>query len=439
MRTFTVITLGCPKNIVDSRHLIDALKNEGFSYVEEFKQADFVIINTCCFINDAKEESIDEILLAAKFKNDRKLIVFGCLAKRYGQELKKEIPEIDAIAGVDDADSIINYMMQFKKLTGISKSYTYTAEPSSYRYIKIADGCNRRCTFCIIPSIRGSFRSVEPEKILREAECFIKSGIKELILVAQDITQYGKDLKGYSLNNLLKDLCSIEGDFWIRLLYLYPTDIDNSLLQTISENEKIVNYLDIPMQHSEERILRLMGRTGTKKEYLRKIHEIREAIPGITLRSTFIIGFPTETEDEFNRLVDFIEDVQFERLGVFKYSREDGTKAYSLKGQIPDTIINRRYDEIMSRQALISFEKNRKLVGKKYDALIDYIDADMIVGRLYCHAPEIDGVVILDNGKPLLENENSKKLNILDLKAGDKLKVVITEAYEYDVKGVIVS
>jgi len=426
MKNFTVITLGCPKNTVDSRHLINELTAEGFFYVEEFKKADFVLINTCCFINDAKEESIDEILTAAKFKTDRKLIVFGCLSKRYGDELKKEIPEIDAVFGVNQSEKIINYIRQFREgSNNIIQDFQYTAEPPSYRYVKIAEGCSRRCSFCVIPEVRGSFKSIKPEKILKEAEDFVNSGIKELILVAQDITQYGKEWKGYNLTSLIKDLCSISGDFWIRLLYLYPADINQDLIKTVAEQEKVVKYLDIPMQHSEERILRLMGRRGTRKEYIKKIKQIREAIPGVTLRSTLIVGFPTETEDEFQRLVDFIEEVQFDRLGVFKYSREEGTKAYNLKGQIPENVKNRRLDEIMSRQAVISLEKNRALTGKKYSALIDYVDADMAIARLYCHAPEIDGVVILEN--------------ISDLKAGEKVKVLITEAYEYDLKGVIVS
>lgn len=426
MKNFTVITLGCPKNTVDSRHLINELTAEGFFYVEEFKKADFVLINTCCFINDAKEESIDEILTAAKFKTDRKLIVFGCLSKRYGDELKKEIPEIDAVFGVNQSEKIINYIRQFREgSNNIIQDFKYTAEPPSYRYVKIAEGCSRRCSFCVIPEVRGSFRSIKPEKILKEAEDFVNSGIKELILVAQDITQYGKEWKGYNLTSLIKDLCSISGDFWIRLLYLYPADINQDLIKTVAEQEKVVKYLDIPMQHSEERILRLMGRRGTRKEYIKKIKQIREAIPGVTLRSTLIVGFPTETEDEFQRLVDFIEEVQFDRLGVFKYSREEGTKAYNLKGQIPENVKNRRLDEIMSRQAVISLEKNRALTGKKYSALIDYVDADMAIARLYCHAPEIDGVVILENTS--------------DLKAGEKVKVLITEAYEYDLKGVIVS
>lgn len=423
MRRFTVITLGCPKNIVDSRHLIELIKKESFIYVEDFKKADFILINTCCFIEDAKEESIDEILTAAKFKVDRKLIVFGCLAKRYGRELTKEIPEIDAIFGVDENEKITEYMKQFtNNLIESSKHSFYSVEPKSYRYIKIAEGCSRRCSFCVIPDIRGKFRSITPDLILREAEDFVNSGIRELILVAQDITQYGRDLKGYDLKSLLRDLTKINGDFWIRLLYLYPTDIDEKLLELVATEEKIVNYLDIPMQHSEDRILRLMGRRGTKKEYLKKIRQIRDIIPGVTLRSTFIVGFPTETEEDFQGLVDFIEEIQFERLGVFKYSKEEGTKAYNLKGQIPEDIKKRRYDTIMSRQSVISLEKNRNLINKEFEAIIDYTDVDIAIGRLYCHAPEIDGVLILDNANSLRE--------------GEKIKALITEAYDYDLKGV---
>ncbi len=425
MRNFTLITLGCPKNIVDSRNLIDSLTKEGFIYVEDFKKADFILINTCCFIEDAKEESIEEILTAAKFKSDRILIVFGCLSKRYGQELKREIPEIDVLFGIDDDSKIVEYMQRFKNGVWENiKNHEYTEEPPSYRYIKIAEGCSRKCTFCVIPDIRGKFRSIRPEKILKEVEDFIKSGIKEIILVAQDITQYGKDLRGYTLKELLKDLCQINGDFWLRLLYLYPSDVDEKLLQFIKESNKIVKYLDIPLQHSEDRILRLMGRRGSRKEYLRKIREIKEAIPEVALRSSFIVGFPTETEDEFHNLLDFIEEVQFHHLGAFKYSREEGTIAYHLKGQIPENIKERRYFDIMSRQALISLEKNRNLVGREFDALIDYVEADIALGRLYCHAPEIDGVVMIENP--------------LNLKAGQKVKVLITEAYDYDVKGVLV-
>ncbi|MCS7203231.1 MAG: 30S ribosomal protein S12 methylthiotransferase RimO [Thermodesulfovibrio sp.] len=424
MSSFTVITLGCPKNIVDSRHLIYYLKAQSFVYVEDFKKANFILINTCCFIDDAKEESIDEILTVAKFKEDKKLIVFGCLAKRYSEELKKQIPEIDAVFGLGEKEKVATYMKSFTKEKTFINSDNYNAEPASYRYLKIAEGCSRRCSFCIIPDIRGPFKSINPESILKEAEGFVKEGVKELILVAQDITQYGKDLKGYNLKNLIKDLSSLQGDFWIRLLYMYPTEIDEALIEVISEENKVVKYLDIPLQHSEDRILRLMGRRGTKKDYLKLIRRLRQAIPGVTLRTTFIVGFPTETEEEFQNLLDFIEEVHFDRLGAFIYSPQEGTKAYSLKNQIPQAIKKRRYHELMSKQALISLEKNRTLVGKDYDALIDYIDTNLAIARLYCHAPEVDGVVMLED--------------IKEAKVGDRVKVLITEAYEYDLKGVII-
>ncbi|MEN2986512.1 MAG: 30S ribosomal protein S12 methylthiotransferase RimO [Thermodesulfovibrionaceae bacterium] len=424
MSSFAVITLGCPKNIVDSRHLIYYLKSQSFVYVEDFKKANFILINTCCFIDDAKEESIDEILTVAKFKEDKKLIVFGCLAKRYSEELKKQIPEIDAVFGLGEKEKVATYMKSFTKEKTFINSDNYNAEPASYRYLKIAEGCSRRCSFCIIPDIRGPFKSINPESILKEAEDFVKEGVKELILVAQDITQYGKDLKGYNLKNLIKDLSSLQGDFWIRLLYMYPTEIDEALIEVVSQENKVVKYLDIPLQHSEDRILRLMGRRGTRKDYLKLIRRLRQAIPGVTLRTTFIVGFPTETEEEFQNLLDFIEEVQFDRLGAFIYSPQEGTKAYSLKNQIPQAIKKRRYHELMSKQALISLEKNRTLIGKDYDALIDYIDTNLAIARLYCHAPEVDGVVMLED--------------IKEAKVGDRVKVLITEAYEYDLKGVII-
>lgn len=424
MSSFTVITLGCPKNTVDSRHLIDYLVAQGFVYVEDFNKADFVLINTCCFIDEAKEESIDEILTAAKFKEDRKLIVFGCLAKRYFQELKEQIPEIDALFEIGQQKEIATYMKSFVKQRFLTNSDKYTVEPASYRYLKIAEGCSRRCSFCVIPNIRGPFRSIKPDEILKEAEAFIKEGVKELILVAQDITQYGRDLKGYGLKELIRDLGSIDGDFWIRLLYLYPTEIDDSFIEVFSEESKVVKYLDLPLQHSEDRILRLMGRRGTKKEYLKLIRRLRQTIPEIVLRTTFIVGFPTETEEDFQNLLDFIEEVQFDKVGAFIYSPQKETKAYSLKDQIPYAIKKRRYHELMSRQALISLEKNRSFIGRQFSALVDYIDTDIAIARLYCHAPEVDGVVIVEN--------------INNIKEGDRIKVLITDAYEYDLKGVAI-
>src|SRR5208283_1763186 len=348
------------------------------------------------------------------------------------------IPEIDNIWGVGEEDSIIEYCkdnltkdVAFEPAENIGTQAIRSGPPvaSSYAYLKIAEGCDKKCTFCVIPSIRGRFRSLRPEEILKEAEYHIHSGVRELILVAQDITNYGKELRGYKLVSLLRDMISITGDFQIRLLYLYPTMIDDQLLEYMANEDKIVNYLDIPLQHSEDRILRLMGRRGTKKEYHKLIRNIRRTVPGVAIRTTFIAGFPTETEEEFNGLVEFIEEMRFDRLGVFKYSREEGTPASTLKGQIPERVKGRRLDEIMTRQALISLEKNKDLIGKTYPAVIDEVDDDVALARLYSHAPEIDGMVIIDRREGVGEKERS---------VGEIVTVKITDAYDYDVKGKII-
>ena len=331
-----------------------------------------------------------------------KLIVFGCLAKRYRDELLKEIPEIDAIFGVGEDERIVEYCKRIKGSRGLSsnprtlESYQSFAS-SSYAYLKIAEGCSRKCTYCVIPSIRGEYKSITPDEILKKAEGYINTEIKELILIAQDTASYGKDLNGYDIANLLKDLCSISGDFRIRLLYAYPASIKDPLLNVIAEEEKICKYLDIPFQHSEDRILKLMKRGGSRKGYLNLIRKIRHAIPDIALRTTFIVGFPSETEEEFNSLIKFMEEAEFDRLGAFKYSKEEGTPAAKLKGHLTDAIKNRRFDTIMRRQADISLKKNKTLIGKRFKAVIDEAGEGMAVGRLYSHAPEIDGVVIMED------------------------------------------
>ena len=434
MTKIHITTLGCPKNTVDSGHLSGAMASQGLIPVPEIEDADVLLVNTCGFIRDAKEESIEEILRLAKMKKGqgKKLVVFGCLAKRYYDELVKEIPEIDAIFGVGEDARILEYCkgQGQNDFTG-----PWTPDPgepptvggpyASYAYLKIADGCNKNCTFCVIPSIRGKFRSVPREDILKEAETYVKQGVRELILVAQDITNYGRESREYNLVSLLKDMASIKGDFSIRLLYLYPTEITEGLLRLIASEEKILNYLDIPLQHSEDRMLRLMGRRGSRKEYIKLIRTIRKTIPGVALRTTFIVGFPGETEEDFNGLADFLEEIRFDRLGVFKYSREEGTPADKLKGQVPEKVKERRLDEIMRRQAAISLEKNLELVGWRFPAVIDEIDGDTAIARLYSHAPEIDGVVILEQAGPAL--------------VGDIVTVEIVEAYDYDVKGKIIN
>ncbi len=451
MTTINITTLGCPKNVVDSRHLARRFVSEGFVHVDDANDADILLVNTCGFIRDAKEESIEEILGLAKMKGKRaKLIVFGCLAQRYRDELLKEIPEIDAIFGVGEDSNIIEYCKDLaigyrREAIGNTKmpiAHCQSPIASSYAYLKIAEGCDKKCTFCVIPSIRGRFRSIPPEQILKEAEEYIQKGIRELILVAQDITNYGKELKGYPLVSLLKDLASIDGDFRIRLLYLYPTEISDELLECIAGEDKIQKYLDIPLQHSEDKILRLMGRRGTRKEYIKLIRNIRRTIPGVALRTTFIVGFPGETEEDFHGLVDFIEEVRFDRLGVFKYSKEEGTSASKLKGHVPEKVKNRRLDKIMTRQAAISLEKNKELVGKRYEAIIDESDDNVAIARLYSHAPEIDGVIIIDDFRLKIEDLKTKKSEIINHKSaipkvGDIVKVEIVDALDYDVKGVL--
>lgn len=457
MHNIYLTTLGCPKNQVDSEHLQGDFLSNGFRIVDNPDDADIFIVNTCGFVKDAKEESIDEILALAKMKTDfifeckdssaKKLVVVGCLSERYGDELVKEIPEIDALWGVGQSCEIISYCKNLPRIQKTSQvnhflNQEYSSKTAqSFKYIKIAEGCDKRCTFCVIPSIRGRFKSIQRDIILKEAQGFIKKGIKELILVAQDLTSYGRDLRGHNINltTLLKDLVSIDGDFWIRLLYLYPTSISDEMLELIGENDKICKYLDIPLQHSEDRMLRLMGRRGTKKEYTKLLNNIRRSIPGVALRTTFITGFPSETEEEFQSLLDFIEEIRFERLGAFKYSKEEGTPAEMVKGHIPEKTKNRRYDEIMTRQALISLEKNKELIGKRFKALIDEVDGNVLIARLYCHAPEIDGVVIINRIDSAQNVSVRTKKTALSISPGDFVDIQITEAYDYDLKGRIIN
>jgi len=369
----------------------------------------------------------------------RRLLVFGCLAERYRDELLKGIPEIDGIWGVGEEEKIIGYCKGIREARagegrgeGSVNPPPILLTPPSYAYLKIAEGCDRRCTFCVIPSIRGRFKSYSPDEILREAEGLIKKGIREIIIVAQDITRYGKGLRGYSLASLLQDIVSISGEFYIRLLYLYPTGITDELIDCINGNEKIIRYLDIPFQHSEDRIIRMMGRSGSRKEYIRLIKKLRRDIPGVVLRTTIMVGFPTETEEEFKALVDFIEEGEFERLGVFRYSAEERTPASRLKPQVPGGVKDRRYDEIMRVQSLISYKKNRALIGGEFKAIIDGFDDGSVIARLYSHAPEIDGVVIIKN-----RAKKGRVPSLPSIGVGDVVTVRIVDADEYDLKGVL--
>ena len=426
MSKFYIHTLGCPKNQVDSENLARHLCSKGLVSVKNPEAADVILVNTCGFIREAKEESIEEILtLLQQKRSEQRLVVFGCLAQRYRKELEKELPEVDAIFGVESTEDILRLIENGQGVETDNEIDLLTEPETSHAYIKIAEGCDRECSFCVIPSIRGGFRSVPPDEIIKRAETLISLGVKELILVAQDITSYGKDLEGYDIKKLIRDLASLEGDFWLRLLYLYPTRVDKEILETIAENEKICNYLDIPLQHSEERILRLMGRGGSQSFYKGLIEMAREIIPDIVLRTTFIVGFPSESEQEFEALLDFISSVEFDRLGAFVYSREEDTEAYSLNGQLPERTKEERYHRLMTLQADISLRKNKAMIGKELKVLVDEVSEDVAVGRYYGQTPEIDGVVIIEKaGKELTK--------------GEFIKVRIVEAYDYDLKGKVI-
>jgi ribosomal protein S12 methylthiotransferase len=430
-----IVSLGCPKNLVDSEDLLRKLRESGIHYTSRADDSDIVMVNTCGFIEEASRESVEEILRVAALKEKglKKLVVFGCLAKRFGSELSKEIPEIDALWGVGDEDRIVEYCRSAISSWAADVARADVPETehmdnlrrlsdTTYVYVKIAEGCDRKCSYCVIPAIRGPFRSRSPEAIIKEAEHNIKMGMKELILVAQDINSYGKDIGGYDLGRIIREIASIDGNFRVRLLYLYPSALSDDLLETIGSGDKVCKYIDMPLQHSDERILKMMGRGGGRQSFERLIKKIRTLVPGVTLRTTLITGFPGETEEIFEGVVDFVREMRFERLGVFKYSREAGTPASKLKGHVPKRIKEKRHNIIMKEQSAISLEKNKSLVGGTYSALVDESSDGVAIGRLESQAPEIDGVVII-------EERNVPK--------GEFVRVKITEAYDYDLKGVV--
>ena len=419
MGKVSLISLGCPKNLVDSEKLLKRLAGYGIAYDPDPDQAELLLINTCGFIEDAKRESVEEILRLAEKKGQRKLVVFGCLAKRFGAELKKEIPEIDALYGVGDEEEIAAFCGSVLAPAEPLRAPSLLPE-TSYAYLKIAEGCDRGCSYCVIPDIRGRFRSRDPEDILKEAEFLVRTGRKELILVAQDITSYGRDIPGYTLQRLLRDMAAISGDFWIRLLYLFPAAITDELLETVAEEEKICNYLDVPFQHSEQRILQLMRRPGGREMFRELIGRIRKTIPDVALRTTLITGFPQETDEDFEHMLAFVKDAAFDRLGVFAYSREEGSAAYTLRGQVPKAVGQKRREKIMEAQAGISLDKNRNLVGRVFRALVDEADSDTAVARIYSQAPEIDGVVFIRQP---------------GIRKGIFLQTRIDTAYDYDLDG----
>lgn len=431
------ISLGCDKNLVDSEMMMGLLHDRGYEFTDNEEEADIIVINTCGFINDAKEESINTILEMAKYKenNLKALIVAGCLVERYKNEILQELPEIDAIVGttafdkicdvVDDvlADKKHNELESINKMCRPDVKRIITTG-GYYSYLKIAEGCDKHCTYCSIPMIRGAYRSVPMDELVKEAEYLADNGVKELIIVAQEITVYGKDLYGEKkLPELLHRLCKIPGIQWIRLLYCYPEEITDELIETIRTEKKICHYIDMPIQHASDKILKAMGRRTNNAELRNIISKLRKEIPDICFRTTLITGFPGETEEDHQILLDFIDEMEFDRLGVFTYSPEEDTKAASLDNQVDEEVKLCRKDEIMELQQEISMDKSERLVGKEIEVIIEgkASDEDVYVGRSYMDAPSVDGYVFINSEEELM--------------SGDFAKVRIVKAMEYDLIG----
>ena len=431
-----LICLGCPKNAVDAEEILGEIEQAGHEIVTEPGRAEVLIVNTCGFIESAKEESIEAILDAVRYKTNgdcRSVIVTGCLAQRYGAELAKEFPEADGIVGLGKSSEMagmISRTLRGDRVIAIGEPSAWWMEsrnrvlstPPWTAYLRIADGCDNRCTYCVIPSIRGGFRSRAEQDVLDEAKALISAGAKELNLIAQDVTRYGMDWAGeMQLSRLLNKLAALEGVHWIRLLYCHPARISDELIRTIAGNEKICNYIDAPLQHCSSRVLGAMGRQGGKQEYLDLFAQIRETCPDVALRTTFIVGFPGETEEDFEELLDFVSRVRFDRAGVFCYSAEDGTPAALLPDQLPHRTIERRYRRLMAHQQEISLDKNEALVGKLMEVLVETVKGKSAVGRSYRDAPDIDGVVRIKTSP--------------QTRPGDFVLAEVAEAEHYDLIG----
>lgn len=435
------ISLGCDKNLVDSEVMLGILADRGFEMTDTEDDADIIIINTCCFINDAKEESINTILEMAEYKKTgpcKALIVTGCLAQRYKQEIVDEIPEVDAVIGTSKYDEIFDAVDQALKGSHFLDVDDLDRLPSvpgkrilttggHYAHLKIAEGCDKHCTYCIIPKIRGNYRSVPMEQLLAEAASLAEQGVKELILVAQETTLYGVDLYGKkSLHILLQELAKIKGIRWIRILYCYPEEIYPELIETIKNEKKVCHYLDMPIQHASDAILKRMGRRTTKAQLKETVSLLRKEIPDIVLRTTLIAGFPGETQEQHEELMEFVDEMEFERLGVFAYSPEENTPAASMPDQIPEEIKEERRDAILELQQEIAFDKAADMVGRTLYAMIEgkVADEPAYVARTYADSPDIDGYVFVNTGEMLM--------------SGDFVKVKITGSAEYDLIGELV-
>lgn len=437
-----LVSLGCPKNLVDSEIMLGILKDSGFDLTCREQEADVLVVNTCSFINDAKEESIKTILELARRKDEgscRALLVAGCLAQRYPEELLAEMPEIDGLIGtgsVVEIPGVIRRVLAGEKVSLVgAPGALHTADlrrvqatPSYTAYVKISEGCDNRCSYCTIPEIRGPFRSRDMDDILDEAASLARRGVKELILVAQDTTRYGVDLYGKPvLDDLLRRLAAVEGPVWLRLLYTYPTLLTDELIQLMATEKKLCRYLDIPLQHAANAVLRRMNRRGSREEAAGLVEKLRSAVPGITLRTSFIVGFPGETEEDFQELLDFMVEAKFDRVGVFAYSREEGTPAAGMPGQVPEEIKSERRNRAMAHQQKISLERNLKKTGEVITVLVEsrsLKEQGNYAGRSEGDAPDIDGKVFFKSS--------------LDLNPGDFVRVLVKGAREYDLNGELV-
>ena len=422
--------------------MIGILRRENFEFTDFEEEADVIIVNSCCFIGDAKEESINTILQMAEYRKNgrcKALIVTGCLAQRYKDEIISEIEEVDAVLGTSSYDQIINAIKEafdgnkYEKFMSLDRLIVEEKDRilttgGHFAYLKIAEGCNKRCTYCVIPSVRGNYRSVPMEELVDTAKKLADKGVKELILVAQETTVYGMDIYGKKmLPELLDKLCEVDGIVWIRLMYCYPEEITDELIAAIRDHDKVCNYIDMPIQHCNDRLLKLMGRKTNKAQIKEIAGKLRKEIKDIAIRTTLITGFPSETDEEHEELMDFVDEMEFERLGAFPYSKEEGTPAYSMDGQIPDEIKEKRRDAIMELQQEVAFDNGDKMIGKEILVMIEgkIVDENVYIGRTYMDAPSVDGNIFIDSYEELI--------------TGDFVKVKVTGSKDYDLIGEIVS
>jgi len=441
MKKIYVESLGCSKNLVDSENMIGILSNKGYKVTEYADKADYIIVNTCSFIHDAKEESINAIISAVQIKSEEKkkiaVIVTGCLSQRYSEDLKKEIPEIDIIIGTTGFQNIDKFIEKYEKeknmVCDVSIEYEIKENlprniltPNYYAYLKISEGCDNHCTYCVIPQLRGKYRSRKIENIIDEAKILVGQGAKEIILIAQDTSKYGVDLyKEKKLHEVIRKLSDIKGIEWIRIHYLYPEDIYDELIDEFKNNDKLLNYFDIPLQHINDGVLKKMNRKTSKQQIIDLVTKIKTEVDGAVIRTSLITGFPGETEENHEELKAFLEEYKLDRVGIFKYSREENTPAYKLPNQISEEIMEIRHGELMELQQNISYEKNFNKVGNIYDVLIEEHDTENIyIGRTYMDSVDIDGCVYVTS---------DKKLTI-----GNIYKVKINDALEYDLIGDVI-